>query len=45
MFCFISIVSLWEIAIKINLNKLTIGMPFEYFPEYLLNNNFEILKP
>jgi PIN domain nuclease of toxin-antitoxin system len=29
--CFISIVSLWEIAIKVNLKKLTIGMPFEVF--------------
>jgi PIN domain nuclease of toxin-antitoxin system len=41
--CFISIASLWEIAIKINLNKLTIGIPFENFPEYLINSGFEIL--
>ncbi|MGZ3872659.1 MAG: type II toxin-antitoxin system VapC family toxin, partial [Mucilaginibacter sp.] len=42
--CLISIASLWEIAIKINLNKLTIGMPFEDFPEYLVIKNFEILN-
>ena len=41
--CFISIVSLWEIAIKVNLNKLKIGMDFRDLPEYLINNNFEIL--
>ncbi len=42
--CFISIVSLWEIAIKVNLNKLKIGMDFGDLPEYLIKNNFEILN-
>jgi len=42
--CFISIISLWEIAIKISLNKLTIGMNLDEFHEYLLMNNFEILN-
>jgi PIN domain nuclease of toxin-antitoxin system len=42
--CFISIASLWEMAIKVNLNKLSIGMPFENFSNYLISNNFEILN-
>lgn len=42
--CFISIVSLWEIAVKVNLNKLKIGMPFENLREYLITKNFEILN-
>jgi PIN domain nuclease of toxin-antitoxin system len=42
--CFVSIVSLWEIAIKVNLKKLKIGMDFRDFPEYLIDNNFEILN-
>jgi len=41
--CFISIASLWEIAIKMNLNKLKIEMPFENLPAYLTSKNFEIL--
>jgi PIN domain nuclease of toxin-antitoxin system len=40
----LSIVSLWEIAIKINLNKLTLGVAFEEFQDYLIINNFEILN-
>jgi PIN domain nuclease of toxin-antitoxin system len=42
--CYISMASLWEMAIKINLNKLIIGLPFEDFPEYLIANNFSILN-
>ncbi len=42
--CFISIASLWEIAIKVNLNKLSIGMPFGNFFDYLISNDFEILN-
>jgi PIN domain nuclease of toxin-antitoxin system len=42
--CFVSIASLWEIAIKVNLNKLTIGMPFKDFCSYLTSANFEILN-
>jgi PIN domain nuclease of toxin-antitoxin system len=29
--CFVSIASLWEIAIKVNLNKLTVGISLEGF--------------
>jgi PIN domain nuclease of toxin-antitoxin system len=41
---FISIVSLWEIAIKISLGKLEIKIPFENLEEYILANNFQILS-
>jgi len=41
--CFISIASLWEIAIKINLNKLNIGIAFDDFQDYLITNDFKIL--
>jgi len=41
---FLSIASLWEIAIKVNLEKLTLGKPFEeLFPEQLHFNSIEIL--
>jgi len=40
----LSIASLWEIAIKVNLNKLTIPDSFERFiPEQITLNNIEIL--
>jgi len=41
--CFVSIASLWEIAIKINLNKLNIGMDFRELQDYLSNFDFKIL--
>ena len=41
---FISIVSLWEIAIKISLGKLEIKIPFENLEDYILANNFQILS-
>jgi PIN domain nuclease of toxin-antitoxin system len=41
--CFVSIVSLWEMAIKVNLNKLNIDIGFDAFPEYLIAENFKIL--
>jgi len=41
--CFVSIASLWEIAIKIKLGKLTIKFPFERFANYLSDNDIELL--
>ena len=41
---FISIASLWEVAIKVSIGKLTLDKPFEQvFPEELRLNNIEIL--
>ena len=41
---FLSIVSLWEIAIKVRLGKLPLHRPFEQlFPEELYFNNIELL--
>jgi PIN domain nuclease of toxin-antitoxin system len=40
---YLSIVSLWEIAIKISLGKLEINIPFEKLEGYILENNFQIL--
>ena len=41
---FVSIVSLWEIAIKVSLGKLTLIKPFEeLFPEQLHFNSIEIV--
>ena len=41
---FLSIVSLWEIAIKVGLGKLALNKPFEkLFPEQLHFNRIEIL--
>jgi PIN domain nuclease of toxin-antitoxin system len=40
---FVSIASLWEIAIKISLGKLELIPPFTKFLELILNNGFEIL--
>ena len=37
--CFVSIASLWEIAIKIKLGKLSIKFPFERFAVYLADND------
>ncbi len=42
--CFISIASLWEIAIKINLEKLKIAIGFSELPSLLFNNDIEILQ-
>lgn len=41
--CFVSIASLWEIAIKIKLGKLSIKFPFERFAVYLADNDLEVL--
>ena len=41
---FLSIVSLWEIAIKVSLGKLVLNKPFErLFPEQLYFNRIEVL--
>ena len=41
---FLSIASLWEIAIKVSLRKLVLDKPFErLFPEQLYFNRIEIL--
>jgi PIN domain nuclease of toxin-antitoxin system len=41
--CFVSIASLWEMAIKVSREKLNIEMGFENFPAYLLSKGFKIL--
>lgn len=40
---FVSIVSLWEIAIKTSKNKLILTLPFEALPEYVNANGFVLL--
>lgn len=40
---FVSIVSIWEIAIKISLGKLNIHVPMEQLPVQINNNGFELL--
>lgn len=40
---FISVGSLWEIAIKFSLGKLELGQPFEeFFPQQLEDNSIEV---
>ncbi len=40
---FVSIVSLWEIAIKISLGRLDLKSSFEQIGEEIINNNFQML--
>lgn len=41
----LSVASLWEIAIKASLGKLTLSKPFDQlFPEQLALNNIEVLQ-
>ena len=40
---FVSIASFWEIAIKINIGKLDLHIPFKKLQKEVLNNNFTIL--
>lgn len=40
---YVSIASLWEISIKISLNKLELRTPFEYINRQLRENGFELL--
>lgn len=41
--CFISIASIWEIAIKIDLGKLQLGVPLEEFGNLLNDFNINVL--
>ena len=41
--CFISIVSLWEIVIKLSLEKLEIKGEFDIIEDFLKDNDFEVL--
>lgn len=41
--CYVSIASLWEIAIKVKLGKLSLKFPFERFASYLSDNDIELL--
>lgn len=41
--CFLSIASLWEITIKLSLNKLELHSPFGSINELINRNNIEIL--
>ena len=40
---FVSIASLWEMAIKISLGKLELKMPFDHIEQQIAANGFEIL--
>jgi PIN domain nuclease of toxin-antitoxin system len=40
---FVSIASIWELAIKLNLGKLTLDIGLQGLKNELLKNNFEIL--
>ena len=42
--CYVSIASLWEIAIKIKLGKLTIDSSFEKLADLLYDNDIEIMQ-
>lgn len=40
----LSVASLWELAIKVNIGKLTLAQPYEIFvPQQLADNEIEIL--
>ena len=41
--CYVSIASIWEIAIKISLNKLDLNGQFNEISETLTNNSFNFL--
>ena len=41
--CFLSIASIWEIAIKSGNGKLLLKVPFQYITNLLLKNNISIL--
>lgn len=41
--CFVSIVSLWEIFVKINIGKLKLDFPVSVLKKEIQNNSFEIL--
>jgi len=41
---FVSMASLWEIAIKLSLGKIKLKIPFEKFIELVEDNGFKILS-
>lgn len=41
--CFISIISLWEIAIKLSLEKMEMKIPFDKLNSLIWENSFELL--
>ena len=41
--CFLSIASLWEIAIKLRIKKLKLQFQFDKFPDLLDENDIELL--
>lgn len=40
---FVSIASIWEMALKVSLKKLVLKIPFKQFLDELTNNGFQIL--
>ena len=40
---YISIASLWEIAIKLNIGRLSLDFPFKEFKKHIIKNGFHIL--
>jgi len=40
---YLSVASIWEMAIKISLGKLELGQPFDKINEEIVNNGFELL--
>jgi len=40
---FLSVASVWEIAVKVSIGKLEMSLPFERLREMLDNNGFELL--
>ena len=40
---YLSVASIWEMAIKISLGKLELGQPFDKIHEEIVNNGFELL--
>ncbi|MCL2109398.1 MAG: type II toxin-antitoxin system VapC family toxin [Oscillospiraceae bacterium] len=41
--CFVSVVSLWEVAIKMNINRLSFDGGFSAFRQLVEDNGFDIL--
>lgn len=42
-YCYMSIASLWEISIKISLNKMKLKIPFDKFFRLIEDNGFKVL--
>lgn len=40
---FLSVASLWEMAIKINIGKLSLSEPYHLVKQQIINNNIELL--